>query len=397
MKDLLLMDNWQAELRKLEGQGMLRKLRTVDGGQGPVVEVDGKDVLLLCSNNYLGIADHPALVEAMISQTRSYGAGSGASRLISGTMPSHTALEERIADFKGAEAALLFNSGYAANTGILQGLLGPDDVIFSDDLNHASIIDGCRLAKARTVVYPHCDVDALAELMEAERKDRKGHWLIVTDGVFSMDGDVAPLDKLCDLKEQHDAMLMIDDAHGTGVLGENGRGTGEYFNCLNRIDLHMGTLGKALGSAGAYLAASRVVIDMLINRSRSFIFSTSLPPGVPAAARAALDIVDSEEGRQLRKKLENNRTRLSESLQKGGMDLLGSTTQIIPVLTRTPEPTMRMATRLLEQGVFLQGIRPPTVPEGLCRLRATVMASHDAADLDRAAEKILSVYAEFAA
>ena len=392
-----MMDGWQAELNELAGQGMLRKLRTVDGGQGPIVKVDGKDVLLLCSNNYLGIADHPALVEAMISETRSFGAGSGASRLISGTMPSHSALEERLADFKGTEAALLFNSGYAANTGILQGLLGPDDVIFSDELNHASIIDGCRLARARTVVYPHCDVDALAELMHDEKKQRKGRWLIVTDGVFSMDGDVAPLDKLCELKEQHDALLMIDDAHGTGVLGEGGRGTAEFFDCLDRIDLHMGTLGKGLGSAGAYLAAARVVIDMLVNRSRSFIFSTSLPPGVPAAAMAALDIVDSEEGLSLRQSLAKNRARLSGALQTGGMDLLGSTTQIIPVLTRTPGPTMQMASRLLEIGVFLQGIRPPTVPEGLCRLRATVMASHDPADLDRAAENILSVYEEFAA
>jgi len=388
------MRNWQARLDQLSQQSMLRSMRVVDG-QGPKVNINGREALLLCSNNYLGIAGHPALTEAMLVATRQYGTGSGASRLVSGTMPPHAELEERIAFFKGSAAALLFNSGYAANTGILQGLFGPDDVIFSDELNHASIIDGCRLARARTVVYPHCDVAALAELMADEKPQRKGRWLIVTDGVFSMDGDKAPLAELCDLKEEHDALLMVDDAHGTGVLGKGGRGTGEYFDCLDRIDLHMGTFGKALGCAGAYLAAEQVVINTLINNSRAFIFSTSLPPGIPAAAMAAFDLVDSEEGRLLRKKLEANRKQLAGLLTAGGMDLLGSTTQIIPVLSKDPEPTMKMTARLLEDGIFLQGIRPPTVAPGLCRLRATVMASHEPADLERAAKKILTVHKEF--
>ncbi|MDG5468245.1 8-amino-7-oxononanoate synthase [Deltaproteobacteria bacterium IMCC39524] len=387
------MRNWQARLDQLSQQGMLRSMRVVDG-QGPKVNINGREALLLCSNNYLGIAEHPALTEAMLVATRQYGTGSGASRLVSGTMPPHAALEERIAFFKGSAAALLFNSGYAANTGILQGLFGPDDVIFSDELNHASIIDGCRLARARTVVYPHCDVAALAELMADEKPQRKGRWLIVTDGVFSMDGDKAPLAELCDLKEEHDALLMVDDAHGTGVLGKGGRGTGEYFDCLDRIDLHMGTFGKALGCAGAYLAAEQVVINTLINNSRAFIFSTSLPPGIPAAAMAAFDLIDSEEGHLLRNKLEANRKQLAGLLTAGGMDLLGSTTQIIPVLSKDPEPTMKMTVRLLENGIFLQGIRPPTVAPGLCRLRATVMASHEPADLERAAKKILTVHKE---
>jgi glycine C-acetyltransferase/8-amino-7-oxononanoate synthase len=351
-------------------------------------------VLLLCSNNYLGLAGHPSLVEAMVAGTRQFGAGSGASRLISGTMPTHAALEERLAEFKGTPAALLFNSGYAANTGVLQGLFGPDDVIFSDALNHASIIDGCRLSEAQVRVYPHCDTTALAELLEREKPQRKGRWLIVTDGVFSMDGDLAPLAELCDLKDRYDALLMVDDAHGTGVLGNAGRGTAELLGCLDRIDLHMGTLGKALGCSGAYLAAGQVVIDRLINRSRSFIFSTSLPPGVPAAAMAAVDLIEGAEGRVLRTQLEANRALFSQLLSGAGLDLLGSTTQIIPVLTRDPEPTMTMTARLLEQGVFLQGVRPPTVAAGLCRLRATVMASHTAAELAEAAEKILAVYEE---
>ncbi len=391
------MNKWQEGLNQLEKQGMLRSLRVVGGGQGPKVSVNGRETLLLCSNNYLGIAEHSSLVDQMIAATRTFGAGSGASRLVSGSMPTHAALEERIAHFKGTSSALLFNSGYAANTGILQGLFGPDDVIFSDELNHASIIDGCRLAHARTVVYPHCDVTALAEIMAREKPSRKGRWLIVTDGVFSMDGDMAPLAELCDLKDEHEALLMVDDAHGTGVLGSEGRGTGEYLNCLERIDLHMGTLGKALGCAGAYLAAESVVIDTLINNSRSFIFSTSLPPGVPAAGIAALDLVDSDEGRALRERLERNRHHLSSLLIAGGMDLLGSTTQIIPVLTSDPEPTMKMTERLLEEGLLLQGIRPPTVAHGRCRLRATVMASHEAEDLTWAAGKILDVYKEFSA
>ncbi len=388
------MRKWKERLEQLSQQGMLRTLRVVDG-QGPTVNIDGRETLLLCSNNYLGIAGHPALIEAMLAATRQYGTGSGASRLVSGSMPTHAALEERIACFKGTASALLFNSGYVANTGILQGLFGPDDVIFSDELNHASIIDGCRLARARTIVYPHGDVDGLAELMAREKPQRKGRWLIVTDGVFSMDGDKAPLAELCELKEEHDALLMVDDAHGTGVLGKEGRGTGEYFNCLDRIDLHMGTLGKAFGCAGAYLAAEKVVINTLINNSRAFIFSTSLPPGVPAAAMAAFDLVDSQEGRILRDKLEANRRQLAGLLTAGGMNLMGSSTQIIPVLSKEPDPTMKMTARLLEQGIFLQGIRPPTVSQGLCRLRATVMASHEPADLKHAAARILAVHKEF--
>ncbi len=388
------MNSWQSELDKLAATDMLRFLRTIADGQGPRVHVDGNEVLLLCSNNYLGLAGHPALVEAMVAATCNYGAGSGASRLISGTLPPHVRLEERLADFKNTEAALLFNSGYAANTGILQALFGPDDVIFSDALNHASIIDGCQLSRARTVVYPHTDMAALEELLERERPHRKGRWLIVTDGVFSMDGDLAPLPELCSLKDRFDAMLMVDDAHGTGVLGETGRGTGEHFGCLKQIDLQMGTLGKALGSAGAYLAADRVVIDLLINRARSFIFSTSLPPGVAAAALAAVDLVQSNEGNQRRAALEINRRVLTETLVAEGQDILNSATQIIPVLTRDPEPTMDITRRLLDEGIFLQGIRPPTVAEGCCRLRATVMADHDPDEIKAAAAQIIRAVRE---
>lgn len=384
------MQHWLQELEQLESRGMRRRLRTLAGSQGPRVWLDGQEVLLLCSNNYLGLATHPALIEAALAATSRYGVGTGGSRLISGSMEPHAALEEALAAFKGSEAALLFNSGYAANTGILQGLFGADDLIFSDAINHASIVDGCRLSKARTVIYPHADVAALEALMAAEAPNRKGCWLIVTDGVFSMDGDLAPLPELVRLKQRFDALLMVDDAHGSGVLGARGRGTAEHLGCHGQVDLQMGTLGKALGCAGAYLAADRAVIDTLINRSRSFIFSTSLPPAVPAAALAALQLLDSAEGARLRQDLERNRRCFAQRLLQGGCDLLGSQTQIIPVLTGEPAPTMEAAARVLAGGVFIQGIRPPTVPAGRCRLRATLMAQHTEAELIRAADLVLA-------
>jgi len=382
---------WQQELEELGGREMLRSLRLIEGAQGPRVRLNGREVVLLCSNNYLGLANHPALVAAALEATRRYGAGSGASRLVSGSMEPHQRLEERLAEFKRTEAALLFNSGFAANTGILQGLFGPEDVIFSDALNHASIIDGCRLSQAQVVVYPHRDTRVLEELLAAAASRRKGRWLIVSDGVFSMDGDLAPLPELVRLKQRYDALLMIDDAHGTGVLGAAGRGTAEHFGCLDQVDLHMGTLGKALGCCGAYLASRRVVIDTLINRCRPFIFSTSLAPAVPAAALAALDLVDSVEGAQLRRRLQQHVARFSRRLRGAGLDLLGSETQIIPVVTRQPAVTMAAARQLLDQGFFIQGIRPPTVPENLCRLRVTLMADHAETDLAGAAEALITV------
>ena len=388
------MNRWRQELNELDRTGMLRSLRTVDGAQGPRVLLEGREVLLLCSNNYLGLAGHPALIEAACRASVDFGVGSGASRLVSGSMTAHAQLEERLAEFKGTAAALLFNSGYAANTGILQGLFGENDVIFSDALNHASIIDGCRLSRARTVLYPHGDTAALEERMAAEAPSRKGRWLIVSDGVFSMDGDLAPLPELVRIKERFDALLMVDDAHGTGVLGRGGRGTAEHFDCLERVDLHMGTLGKALGCAGAYLAADRTVVDVLINRSRSFIFSTSLPPAVAASAHAAIDLAAGAEGARRRETLVRNRQLFARRLEAGGLDTLGSETQIVPVLTVKPKPTMAATDRLLDEGVFVQGIRPPTVPAGRCRLRATIMADHDADDLDRAARCITRVLEE---
>ena len=388
------MKQWQQHLKQLQDADMLRRLRVIDGEQAAHVQLAGQDVLMLCSNNYLGLANHPAMIEAAIKASRDYGVGSTGSRLISGSMRLHSRFEERMAEFKQTEAALLFNSGYAANTGILSGLMGADDLIFSDALNHASIVDGCRLSAARTVIYPHADLAALEVLLSRELPDRKGRWLIVTDGVFSMDGNCAPLAGLCRLKQEYEALLMVDDAHGTGVLGAQGRGSGELSGCLQEIDLHMGTLGKGLGGSGAYLAASRPVVDMLINRCRPFIFSTSVPPAIPAAAITALDIVDSPEGATLRSSLGDNCRLFTNKLIAGGCDVGTTATQIIPVMIGTPAATMTAANRLLERGLFVQGIRPPTVPDGSCRLRATLMATHDSQELIEAAETINRVISE---
>lgn len=389
MNDLL--ESYERELAALDAQGMRRFLRTIESAPAPHVTISGRDLLLLSSNNYLGLADHPQLIAAACAATVRFGTGSSGSRLLSGSLAPHREFEEQMAVFKGTEAALLFNSGYAANTGILQGLFHDGDLIFSDALNHASIIDGCRLSGARTVIYPHADPLALEALLAAEAPKRRGRWVIVTDGVFSMDGDLAPLAELVRLKKKYDALIMVDDAHGTGVLGHSGRGSAELCGCLEAIDLHMGTLGKALGGAGAYLAAARPLVDTLINRSRSFIFSTSLPPAVPAAASAALSIIASHEGAELRSRLDSNRQRFSARLLDAGLDLFGSTTQIVPILTHDPQPTMATANALFADGICLQGVRPPTVPVGRCRLRATVMATHDPDELEAAADKIAAI------
>lgn len=376
------------ELDALRAEGLYRSMRVINGAQGSRVELDGRQVLLLCSNNYLGLADHPALKRAAVVGVE-FGVGSGASRLVSGTMDLHEKLEMRIAAFKGTERALLFNSGYAANTGIISALVGRGDAIFSDRLNHASIVDGALLSRAGFYRYPHRDMAALERMLQ--EKGGKGRRLIVTDGVFSMDGDIAPLAKLVQLAKQYDALLMVDDAHGSGVLGASGRGSGELSGVLDGIDIHMGTLGKGFGSFGAYAATNGIIRDYLVNKARSFIFSTSLPPAVLAASIAALEVVDSPEGAQLREKLQANVALFKERLTASGFDTMGSETQIVPIFVGPAKTTMEFSSELLQQGLFVQGIRPPTVPAGSCRLRCTIMATHEAEDLEAAAETISRV------
>ncbi len=377
------------ELEQIRAKGLFRSTRLIQGQQSAWVAMDGRRLLMLCSNNYLGLADHPALIAASAAAVGRYGTSSGASRLVSGTMEPHEVLETTVAAFKGTESALAFNSGYAANTGIIQALVGRGDVIFCDRLNHASIIDGALLSGARLVRYPHNDVDALAVLMDRQRGT--GRCLIVTDGVFSMDGDLAPLTELAELSRCHDALLMVDDAHGCGVMGEQGRGSAELLGVLSHIDIHVGTFGKALGSFGAYAALSRELRDLLVNRARSFIFSTSLPPAVLAASTAALELVRSAEGDQLRKRLQDNTALFRGMLSDAGFSLGEGNTQIIPIMVGGADETMEFSRRLFEQGIYVQGIRPPTVPAGACRLRCTVMATHDPDDLVRTAETIREI------
>lgn len=376
------MDFLESERRRREASGLQRTLRPVDGQQDTHLLLDGRRVLSLCSNNYLGIANHPALIEAAQRAARELGIGAGASRLISGSMRIHHDLEERLAAFKGTQRALLFTSGYHANIGTIAALVGAGDAVFSDELNHASLIDGCRISRARVHVYRHADAGdlerAIAAAGDAPRK------LIVTDSIFSMDGDAAPLGEICDVAERHGAMLMVDEAHATGVLGDDGSGLTGALGLGERVTVQMGTLGKALGAFGAYVAARGDVIDHLVNSARTFIFTTALPPPVVAAAMAALDLVEREAWR--RQRLRDNARRLRRLLVASGYTVPGEAdSHIVPVIIGDAEETMRLSEELLERGVFAHGIRPPTVPPGTSRIRATLMATHDEDDIDTAA------------
>jgi 8-amino-7-oxononanoate synthase len=367
-------------LHELRERGLYRRLRLLEGPQGPQVLLGGQPVLLLCSNNYLGLAEHPHVREAAAEAALRWGAGAGAARLISGNMEPHRRLEAALAEFKGYESSLLFGSGYLANTGSIAALAGREEVVFSDQLNHASIVDGCRLSRAETFVYRHCDLDHLEwGLREAGGRGA----LIVTDGVFSMDGDIAPLAELLELARRHGCRLMVDEAHATGAVGPAGRGSVAAAGLSGEVDVVVGTLGKALGSYGAYVCASVETVDFLLNSARSFIFSTALPPPAVAAANTALDILRAEPGRVER--LQENGATLHAELAAQGLAPTPATTQIVPLEIGEAELTMELCERLLERGVFAQGIRPPTVPEGSSRLRFTVMATHRDEELQRAA------------
>jgi 8-amino-7-oxononanoate synthase len=370
----------QDRLEDIRNRGLYRRMRCVSGPQGPRVLLDGKPVLLLCSNNYLGLADHPRVREAAAEAAMRYGAGSGASRLVSGNMTIHRRLEDQLAAFKGAEACLLFGSGYLANSGVVSTLAREGDVVFSDALNHASIVDGCRLSRAETFVYDHCDTDHLEwGLRQAEGRGS----LIVTDGVFSMDGDIAPLEEIVELAQRYDARVMVDEAHGTGAIGPDGRGAVAAAGLEDEVDVIVGTLGKALGSYGAYVCCDTAMAKYLINTARTLIFSTALSPPAVAAAMAALELL-REQPRRV-EKLQRNAAVLRESLEKEGFPVSETTTQIVPVIVGDANTAVRASERALEKGVFAQAIRPPTVPDGSSRLRLTVMASHTRSELRDAA------------
>jgi 8-amino-7-oxononanoate synthase len=381
---------FELELSQLEQQHLLRRLMPVQSYDGPRVIINGKNMLLMCSNDYLGLANHPALKTAACSAMERYGFGSGASRLVSGSSALHHELERRLALFKGTEAALVFNSGYAANTGIIPAIVSAGDVILSDSMNHASIVDGCRLSKAAVQVYDHKDVTHLERILK--KSDHYRRRLIVTDGVFSMDGDITPLPNIVALAEKYGALVMVDDAHATGVLGKTGAGSVEHFGLSGRVHIQMGTLGKALGSFGAYAAGSKDFIDLLINRSRSFIYSTALPPTVCAASIAALDIIEHEPAQ--REKLWKNYERFLAGLTQLGIPVGASETPIVPVMIGDSAKALRVAERLFESGIYAIAIRPPTVPEGTARIRMTLMATHSEDDIAFALQQLATVKQE---
>jgi glycine C-acetyltransferase/8-amino-7-oxononanoate synthase len=374
----------EARLDELEQLGLARRTRLVSGPQGPRVVLDGKPVLLLCSNNYLGLADHPAVREAAAEAAMRWGVGSGASRLVSGTMTIHRRLEERLASFERSQAALLFGSGYLANTGVVSALARSGEVVFSDELNHASIVDGCRLSRADVFVYDHGDLDHLEwGLQQAGSRGA----LIVTDGVFSMDGDVAPLVDLAELAGRYDVRLVVDEAHGTGTMGPGGRGAIADAGVEDGVDVIVGTLGKALGSYGAYVACDQRMARYLTNAARSFVFSTAPPPPSIAGALAALGLLEAEPRRV--EKLQCNVRELRGALEQEGFALgEEDRTPIVPLVLGDAKATMRACELALERGVFAHGIRPPTVPVGSSRLRLTVMATHGKGELRDAARTL---------
>lgn len=376
------MSDIEKRLAELERLGLHRRLRMVSGPQGPRVLLDGKPVLLLCSNNYLGLADHPKVREAAAEAAMRWGVGAGASRLVSGTMTIHRRLEERLAEFEGSEACMLFGSGYLANLGVIGALAGPGDTIFSDALNHASIVDGCRASRAEIVVYRHLDSDHLERCLR--RHGGEGRRLIVTDSVFSMDGDIAPLAEIVELARTYDARVVVDEAHATGTLGDGGRGAVAQAGLQGEVDVLVGTLGKALGSYGAYVCASEEMVRYLLNTARPLIFSTAPSPPSVAGALAALALLEERPHKVAR--LHGAARTLRDALSGEGFGVKESDMHIVPLVVGDSEDAMRLCQAALERGVFAQAIRPPTVPDGTSRLRLAAMASHTTSELRQAAK-----------
>ncbi|MGI9557628.1 MAG: 8-amino-7-oxononanoate synthase [Solirubrobacterales bacterium] len=376
-------------LAELEDADLRRELRTVGGSQGRRVLLDGREVLLLCSNNYLGLANHPAVTQAAAAAARRWGTGAGASRLISGTMIPHEELEAQLADFHGFDRALLFGSGYLANLGTISALAERGRRVYSDELNHASIVDGCRLARAETVIYRHADVEHLGRLLAQSSKPGD---LIVTDGVFSMDGDVAPLREIVALAQEFGARLLVDEAHATGTVGPGGRGTVAAAGLEDEVDVIVGTLGKALGSYGAYVCSHADVAELLINVSRRFIYSTALTPPQVAAAAAALAILQECPDRTTR--LHRNAAHLRGALADAGLDVSREGAHIVPVMAGESGDAVALSEQALAHAVYAQAIRPPTVPAGTARLRLTVMSTHRPSELTAAALAVGAAAAE---
>jgi glycine C-acetyltransferase len=382
-----------ATLDELRAKGTHFRLRILDDQQAPVCHYDGKQVINLASNNYLGLCNHPKLMEAALKATRELGVGSGAVRTIAGTMRIHMELEEKIARFKNVEACVVFQSGFAANAGTVSAILGKDDFILSDELNHASIIDGARLSRARIKVFRHKDIAHCEELLQEVQKE-PGHKLVISDGVFSMDGDIGPVDKLAALAEKYGAIMMVDDAHASGVLGRNGRGSVDHFNMHGRVDVQVGTLSKAIGALGGYVCGSKDLIDFLYHRARPFLFSTSHPPSVAATCIAAFDMLEQEPER-IERLWANTRYFQGElrraGFNVGGINTPATETPITPVILGEGRVAMDFSRALFEEGVMGTGIAFPTVPEGKARIRLIVTSEHTRAQLDQALETLEQV------
>jgi len=376
------------ELQKLREQNLYQKLRILETEQLPVCNFDGQEVINLSSNNYLGLTTHPKLKERAVRAVEEFGVGSGAVRTIAGTMALHMELEEKIATFKHVEASVVFQSGFTANAGTVQAILGREDVIVSDELNHASIIDGCRLSRAEIKVFPHKDVEACEQILK-EIQDRKCRKLLITDGVFSMDGDITPLPQLVELAEKYGCIMMIDDAHSSGVLGRSGRGTVDHFDLHGRVDIQVGTLSKAIGALGGYVCSDRETIEYLYQRARPFLFSTSHPPSVAATCIAAFEVLEEEP--QLIEELWSNTDFFKEGLKKLGFNTGMSETPITPVIVGDAALAHQFSRELFQAGVFAQGIGYPTVPHGKARIRTIVTATHTREELSQALEIMESV------
>src|SRR5713101_7232671 len=378
------------QLVELRAKGMAPKLRVLEGEQKPVCVIDGREVINLASNNYLGLTTHKALRKAAIEAVRKYGAGAGAVRTIVGTMKIHMELEEQIAKFKNVEACVVFQSGFTANAGTVSAVLSKEDLIISDELNHASIIDGARLSRATVKVFKHKDIADCERILQ-EHAEFPGKKLIITDGVFSMDGDIAPLPELCALAEKYNCIMMVDDAHSSGVLGRGGRGTVDHLQCHGRVHIQVGTLSKAIGSMGGYVCGSRDLIDFLYLRARPFLFSTGHPPSVIATCQAAFTLLDSPVGEKLIKKLWSNTKFFQRRMKKLGFSIGASQTPITPIHVGEAAKAFEFSRRLYDAGVYAPPVGFPTVPEGKARLRAIVTATHKRADLERASEIIAEV------
>ncbi len=378
------------QLNELRAKGVAPKLRVLEGEQKPVCIFDGREVINLASNNYLGLTTHKALRKAAIEAVRHYGAGAGAVRTIAGTMKLHMELEEQIAAFKNVEACVVFQSGFTANAGTVSAVLGKEDLIVSDELNHASIIDGARLSKATIKVFKHKDVKDCERILE-ETANWNGKKLIITDGVFSMDGDIAPLPELCDLAEKFSCIMMVDDAHSSGVLGRGGRGTVDHFELHGRVHIQVGTLSKAIGAMGGYVCGSRDLIDFLYLRARPFLFSTSHPPATAAACQAAFTLLSSPEGEKLVKKLWANTKFFKRELKKRGFQFKASETPIIPIHVGEAAKAFEFSKRLFEAGIYAPAVGYPIVAEGKARLRTIVSAGHKREQLLRAADILAEV------